>query len=143
MKGDGLLSEKEKEDLMAQLDDPFAYLTGHIPEVVTLRQKNLKLRAFIKHQKEKKSFKERDVISIAWVLKRLDTLIKNEKNRVEEEDLTREQADDLAERIKGLLRAHVLLAEMLEGEDLDPIDVDKEETVEDVKRWMDYAKKIG
>ena len=138
-----MLSEREKEDLMAQLDDPFAYLTGHIPETVAFKGKNLKLLAFIKHQKSKKSFGERDLVSIAWVLKRLDALIKKQKKRVEEEDMSREQAQELAEWIKGLLRAHVLIAEMLEGEDLDPVDMDKAEDLEDMRRWMDYAKKIG
>ena len=138
-----MLSEREKEDLMIQLDDPFAYLSGHIPEVVSFKGKNLKLRAFIKHQKEKKSFRERDLVSIAWVLKRLDALIKEQKKRVVEEDLTKEQASELADRVKGLLRAHVLLAEMMEGEDLDPVDVEKEEELEDIKRWIDYAKKIS
>ena len=139
-----MLSEREKEDLMSQLEDPFAYITGHIPETVLLGKKNLKLKAFIKHQKQKNSFKDRDLISIAWVLKRLDALIKKEKKKVEEENLAKEQAEELAEWIKGLLRAHVLLVEMLEGEDLDPVhEADKEEEFEDLKRWMDYAKKIG
>jgi len=142
--GDQLVSKRDRERILKDLDDPFAYLSGHIPDLVDLKKKkHLHLKKFILYQKKKKSLKERDLISIAWVIKQLDVLIKKEMAKVQKKDVSKEEAESKALEIKGLLRAHILLAEMLEGEDLDPIEVDKEEELEDLKRWMVYARKLG
>ena len=137
------LTEKEIEDYLRALADPFAYISGHIPDVVVLDEKPFKLKEFIKDQKRTKTYKERDLSAISWALKGLDALIGTEKETLGSGRISRSEADELIKRTKGLLRAHVLLSEMLEGEDLEPIDADREVELEDIRRWIDYSKKIG
>lgn len=138
-----MLSPAEQEKLIKELSEPFAYLTGNIPETVDFQGTRFDLKQFIKDQKEKFDDGHVMVDKVSKVRILVNRLIEDQMSQLEAFPPTRDEAKDIEKHVRGLLRAKMSLEDMLEEAD----DLDKSGTssnaIEDLKRWLSYARRIN
>ena len=132
------VKEFERKQLLERIDRESATVGAEIPERITVQGEQVDLREFVFE------IKRRDTIP-AGERERVDQAKKNlrrerlqRKQRIEDEDITREEGEAIVEAVIGIDRALNAL------EQLGPADIEAEaerQEAADRKRWMKFLKK--
>lgn len=131
------MQEYERKALLERIERDGATVGASIPDTVDLQGEPFELRSFVFEVKKADSIPpgRRAEVEEAKRLLRRERL--QRRQRIEHEDLTREEAEDVAAAIVGIDRALNAL------ESLGPTDLEAEERAQkaaDTKRWMNFLK---
>ena len=133
------MKEYERKQLLERLDREGSTIGVDIPERITVRGEPVDLREFVFEIKRMESVPpgERDRVQSAKSNLRRERLAR--RGRIEEDDLSYAEAEELVESILGIDRALNAL------ESLGPTDLEAEarrREVADRKRWMSFLKQV-
>jgi hypothetical protein len=133
------VKEYERKQLLERLDREGSTIGVDIPERITVRGEPVDLREFVFEIKRMESVPpgERDRVQSAKSNLRRERLAR--RGRIEEDDLSYAEAEELVESILGIDRALNAL------ESLGPTDLEAEarrREVADRKRWMSFLKQV-
>ncbi|WP_227354863.1 DUF5788 family protein [Haladaptatus salinisoli] len=128
----------ERKQLLERVDREGATIGATIPEAITVQGEDINLREFVFEIKRRETIPpgERDRVDRAKSNLRRERL--QRRQRLENEDISREEGERLVESIIGIDRALNAL------ESLGPTDLEAEERAKetaDKKRWMSFLKK--
>jgi hypothetical protein len=132
------VQENERKQLLERVEREGATVGATIPETITVQGEPIELREFVFEIKRRDTVPpgERDRVEQAKSNLRRERL--QRKQRLEEEDISRETGEDIVEAIVGIDRALNAL------ENLGPTDLEAETKANeaaDKKRWMSFLKK--
>jgi hypothetical protein len=133
------VKEYERKQLLERLDREGSTIGVDIPERITVQGEPVDLREFVFEIKRMESVPpgERDRVQSAKSNLRRERLAR--RGRIEEDDLSYAEAEELVESILGIDRALNAL------ESLGPTDLEAEarrREVADRKRWMSFLKQV-
>ena len=133
------MKEYERKQLLERLDREGSTIGVDIPERITVRGEPVDLREFVFEIKRMESVPpgERDRVQSAKSNLRRERLAR--RGRIEEDELSYAEAEELVESILGIDRALNAL------ESLGPTDLEAEarrREVADRKRWMSFLKQV-
>ncbi|WP_227376215.1 DUF5788 family protein [Haladaptatus halobius] len=128
----------ERKQLLERVEREGATVGAAIPETITVQGEDINLREFVFEIKRRETIPpgERDQVDRAKSNLRRERL--QRRQRLENEDISREEGERLVESIIGIDRALNAL------ESLGPTDLEAEERAKDtadMKRWMSFLKK--
>ena len=132
------MQEYERKQLLERVEREGATVGATIPETITVQGEPLDLQEFVFEIKRRDTVPpgERDRVERAKTNLRRER--RERKDRLEEDDISREEGERLAEAIIGIDRALNAL------ENLGPTDLETEAKTKeaaDKKRWMSFLKK--
>lgn len=132
------MKEFQRKQLLERVERESATVGVDIPDAITVQGEELDLREFVFEIRRRATIPpgERDRVERAKKNLRRERL--QRKQRIEDEDITFEEGERLAEAIIGIDRALNAL------EQLGPVDVEAEATRQeaaDTKRWMTFLRK--
>ncbi|RBI64576.1 DUF5788 family protein [Halomicrococcus sp. NG-SE-24] len=132
------MQEYERKQLLERVEREGATVGATIPETITVQGEPIELREFVFEIKRRDTVPpgERDRVEQAKSNLRRERL--QRKQRLEEEDISRETGEDIVEAIVGIDRALNAL------ENLGTTDLEAETRANeaaDKKRWMSFLKK--
>ena len=142
---DGVLDEKERRRILARVDSMFSWVGAAIPKEIEVDGEKIPLRGTIKEliMKDKLDPESRDRIS--KLLRALHKREESLKDLIREGDITEDQAVDIYDEIKGIVRALSKLRKLESGEDTGDTDVEKQtlmKKVDDEKRWKKFLDDV-
>lgn len=128
----------ERKRLLERIEREGATVGASIPDRITVQGEEIDLQAFVFEIRRRETIPpgERERVERAKRNLRRERL--QRKQRIENEDITVEEGERLAEAIVGLDRA------LHELENLGPVDVESEaeaQAAADRKRWVKFLKK--
>jgi len=134
------LSEQRRAELLEWVGREGATVGHRIPETVTIEGETVELREFVWETKRQGAVPPEYHDEVGRVRAELQRGRDRRKERLEEESLTVEQAEALADSIVGLDRAVVALSNLYESDFAsDASNAD----VEDHKRWLAFIDQLG
>ncbi len=132
------MKEYERKGLLERVGREGATVGASIPETITVQGQDINLREFVFEIKRRETIPsgERDRVEQAKTNLRRERL--QRKQRLEEEDISFEEGEQLVESVIGIDRALNAL-ESLGATDLEAEERAKETA--DQKRWMSFLQK--
>ncbi|WP_266076239.1 DUF5788 family protein [Haladaptatus caseinilyticus] len=132
------MKEYERKGLLERVEREGATIGASIPAEITVQGKDIDLREFVFEIKRRETIPpgEREKVERAKTNLRRERL--QRKQRLEEDDISREAGERLVESIIGIDRALNAL------ESLGPTNLEAEERANDAadkKRWMSFLQK--
>jgi hypothetical protein len=132
------VQEFERKQLLERIGREGATVGASIPDRITIQGEKIDLREFVFEIRRRDTIPrgERDRVERAKKNLRRERL--QRKQRIQSEDLSFEEGEQIAEAIIGIDRA------LNELESLDPVDLEAEEQAQeaaDRKRWMNFLRK--
>ena len=136
-----MISEKDKKELIEKLNKPFSLIGKEIPDKMSINGEELELSNIVLNLIRKRVLSEEE-IKIVHDLKKilLKKELDDEKN-LKDSNLTEEEAKNLYEGILGIKRA-ILALEGAGKEKKNLKNTYKSDDVEDMKRWIEFLKKV-
>ncbi|EMA45582.1 hypothetical protein C448_07092 [Halococcus morrhuae DSM 1307] len=127
----------ERKQLLARVDREGATVGADIPDEITVQGERLALAEFVFETRSRESVPagERETVEQAKRNLRRERI--ERRQRIEEDDISRERGEELVESIIGIERALHALS------DLGTDDIEREATTSetaDRKRWMNFLK---
>lgn len=138
MSNDGQpIREFERKQLLERIGREGATIGTSIPDEITIQGEQIALQQFVFEIRRRETIPAGERERVEQAKKNLRRERLQRKQRIEEEPITREEGDDLAEAIIGIDRA------LNELESLDPVDLEREAQAQetaDKKRWMKFLQ---
>lgn len=128
----------QRKQLLERIDREGATIGSEIPELITVDGEEFPLREFVFESKRHETVPAGEEEQVHEAKKRLRRERLQRRQRIESDDMTYEEGEQLAESILGIDRALNAL------ESLEPTDLEAEasrQTAKDQKRWMAFLRK--
>jgi hypothetical protein len=129
------LGYEERNKLLWSLRSDFAWAGKKIPESVEIDGREYKLRDMVRGMSEKESLDTDKTAEIRALIPKLNEKSKADEELLENEELTKAEAEALYEEATGLLRASMELRDKLEGKG-------GEKSVDEFKRMLNTQKVV-
>ena len=136
------LSQEERRRILTRLHSALAWVGVRIPERATLGGKRVELRDIVDKIVFDDFLDEQERQEVAWLIDKLEERADFLEERLEESEMTREQAERLLACTIGILRALDELKHLDDEEQWEDQRRAVMEEVDDVKRWGEFAKRV-
>lgn len=127
----------ERKGLLERVEREGATVGARIPETITIQDREMRLREFVFETRKRDTVAPEDRGAVEEAKRNLRRERLERKNRLENDEMTVAEGEQLASSIVGIDRAlHAL-------NDLGPTDLEREATAQetaDQKRWMSFLK---
>ena len=131
------MKEYERKQLLERVARDGATVGMRIPETIDLQGEPFELKSFVFETKRLDSIPPDHRDEVERVKKRLRKERTHLRQRLEKEDITREDGDDIVEAIVGIDRALNALESLGET---DLTSEEKAKEMADTKRWLSFLK---
>ena len=131
------MKEYERKQLLERVEREGATVGADIPETIDVQGEEVNLREFVFEIKRRDTVPSGERERVDRAKKNLRRERLQRKQRIEEDDITREEGEELVRAIVGIDRALNAL------ENLGPTDLEREAAAQeaaDKKRWMSFLK---
>jgi hypothetical protein len=142
---DGVLDEKERRRILARIDSMFSWVGAAVPREVEVDGERIPLRDTIEELIMKDELDHEGRARITKLLKALKKKEASLKDLIRDGDISEDEAVDIYDEIRGIVRAVSKLRKIKSGEDLDDLDVEKQslmDKVDDEKRWKKFLDDV-
>ncbi|SDJ33912.1 hypothetical protein SAMN05216226_102198 [Halovenus aranensis] len=132
------MKEFQRKQLLERVEREGATVGVDIPDAITIQGEELDLQAFVFEIRQRDTVPSGERQRVEQAKKNLRRERLERKQRIEEENISYEDGEELAEAIIGIDRALNAL------EQLGPVDLEQEasaQAVADRKRWMKFLQK--
>lgn len=132
------MKEFQRKQLLERIERDSATVGVDIPEAITIQGEELDLHEFVFEIRRRKTVPSGERERVERAKKNLRRERLQRRQRIEEEDITFEEGEHLADAIIGIDRALNAL------EQLGTVDIEQEakrQEAADTKRWMNFLKK--
>ena len=136
-----MISEKDKKILIEKLNKSFSTVGKEIPDLLVIDGEKLELSNIILNLIKKTEITKEDLKIKSNLHKLLVKKEENNENILKNKDLTNEEAENIYEETLGIKRA-ILALEGVGKEKEDLKNAYRDDGVEDMKRWIDFLKKV-
>ncbi|MDH4122895.1 MAG: DUF5788 family protein [Thermoplasmata archaeon] len=140
--GKELLSEEEREKILARAHAVFAWVGNMIPDKETFNGTKIELRNLVFKLRTKAGVTENDRMLAHILIGKIKDRKRDLENRLRHDELTKRAAMDLLDEISGLIKAINDLHDVEMENDLQTKKGELMNKVEDEKRWQIYLKDI-
>ncbi|GAA0469389.1 DUF5788 family protein [Halococcus dombrowskii] len=127
----------ERKQLLARVDREGATVGADIPDEITVQGERLALADLVFETRSRESIPAGELETVEQAKRNLRRERIERRQRIEEDDISRERGEELVESIIGIDRALHALS------DLGTTDLEREATTSetaDRKRWMNFLK---
>lgn len=131
------MQEYERKQLLERIERESATVGASIPETISIQGEELNLQEFVFEIRRRDSIPAADRDRVEQAKKNLRRERLQRKQRIEDDDITREEGEELVDAIIGIDRA------LNELENLGPVDLEAEQQRQeaaDRKRWMKFLQ---
>jgi hypothetical protein len=142
---DGVLDEKERRRILARVDSMFSWVGAAIPREIEVDGERIPLKGTIEELIMKKELDRESRARISKLLRALHRKEESLKDLIRDGDITEDQAVEIYDEIKGIVRALSKLRKLESGEDPGDADVEKQtlmKKVDDEKRWKKFLEGV-
>lgn len=132
------MREFERKQLLERVEREGATIGADIPDRITVQGEAIDLQEFVFEIKRRDTVPASERERVERAKKNLRRERLQRKQRIEEEDITYEEGEELVEAVIGIDRALEAL------EQLGPVDIEGEAEAQetaDTKRWMNFLQK--
>jgi uncharacterized protein YyaL (SSP411 family) len=132
------IREFERKQLLERIERDGATVGASIPDQITIQGEEINLQQFVFEIRRRDTIPQGERERVERAKKNLRRERLQRKQRIEDDEITDEEGDHLAEAIIGIDRA------LNELESLGPVDIEREAAAEqtaDRKRWMKFLRK--
>jgi hypothetical protein len=132
------IREFERKQLLERIQRESATVGASIPDEITIQGDQINLQEFVFEIRRRDTIPKGERERVEQAKKNLRRERLQRKHRIEDEEITYEEGDHLAEAIIGIDRA------LHELESLGPVDIEGEAQAQeaaDQKRWMKFLQK--
>lgn len=133
------MNDIERKQLLERIDREGATVGASIPDRITVQGEPVELRSFVFEVKRRETVPPGDRERVTQAKKNLRRERLQRKQRLENDDISRTEGEELVEAIVGIDRALNAL------ESLDSTDIEQENELAeaaDRKRWMSFLKQV-
>ncbi|MDY6959682.1 MAG: DUF5788 family protein [Halobacteriota archaeon] len=136
-----MISEEDRNELIEKLKKSFSIVGREIPDEIYINGEELELSTIILNLIKKDELTEEDIKLKRYLKKLLIFKESNNEEKLKKEDLTEVEAEDLYDETLGIKRA-ILALEGIGKEREDIKDAYRGESIEDMKRWIGFLKRV-
>lgn len=140
--GKGRLTEEERHRILARLHSTLAWVGERIPEEIEIDGRSFPLRDVVDRYVFDDEIDEKERALVDRLVRELEVRAETLEDELEEDDLTREEAEALLRRTIGLLRAIDELKHLEDDEEWEDRRRAVMEEVDDAKRWRNFTKRV-
>ncbi|MFQ6106664.1 MAG: DUF5788 family protein [Thermoplasmata archaeon] len=140
-KPEELLTEKEREKVMARIHSLFFWVGEEIPDIVTIAGRQIPLRELVYNFIHKRQLSEEEVRDAKQLMRDLQKRERFFERLLQLPDISNEEADDISHELLGILRA---IDELRSLEEDSERDIEKRalmQRIEDERRWLKFTER--
>jgi hypothetical protein len=142
---DGILTLEERKRILARVDSMFSWVGASIPDRLEADGDVIHLKRTIHDLIMKKELDGSDRKRIRALVRALDRKGKGLRELITSGDISEEQAVEIYEEMRGILRAVSRLRKLESGEEGERIETERDalmRRVDDERLWREYLKKV-